>query len=596
MKLIKKLWARLEILTGSIKRFPLTTAFLAAAALFMTVEIASDKDMLKFILPCVIGAIACAAAKMIYERFFRGAFAYLALGVGGIALALLHYLLLSGLSELSTEMRVRTIVEIFALFFAFVWFPSIRSRVSFNESFMAAFKAFFQSLLFSGVLMGGVSAIIGATNRLIVPVNSDAYGYTATFVYILFAPVLFFSLIPVYPGKIDESLSPEAFTRREEELAKRTSVPKFLEVLLSYIVIPIASVFTVILLLYIIFNIRGEFWSDNLLEPMLISYSAAIILINLLVANLQNKFAAQFRRISPKVLAPIVLFQIAASLLILRGIGVTYGRYYVILYGAFAVCAGVVLSFLRVRKNGLIAAFLIVLSAVSLIPPVDAFTVSRASQMSRLESALLRNNMIKDGKLVANASIPEKDKSQIASAVRYLDMMQELKKLPYIPKEFNVYSNFYETFGFHEYDAPSVEYRYINVYLDQKVAIPVAGYDFFVQNYVMTPGSQNPPPASAFKKDGKDYTLSMKRNGKDFDIVLADGTGAELVKLGAGEIRARYGSYGSDKNALSLDEAAFTVENGPYTLTVVVQNAGISDSLTDNPSFNAQIYLLVKLG
>ena len=53
--------------------------------------------------------------------------------------------------------------------------------------------------------------------------------------------------------------------------------PKFFEILISYIIIPLIAVFTIILLVYIIKNIGGEFWSDNLLEPMIVSYSIFVI-------------------------------------------------------------------------------------------------------------------------------------------------------------------------------------------------------------------------------------------------------------------------------------------------------------------------------
>ena len=70
--------------------------------------------------------------------------------------------------------------------------------------------------------------------------------------------------------------------------------------------------------------------------------------------------------------------------------GVTHGRYYVILFGIFATIAGLIFSFLPIKKNGIIVAVLIVFSAISIIPPIDAFTVSRVNQINLLEKTLLR--------------------------------------------------------------------------------------------------------------------------------------------------------------------------------------------------------------
>ena len=171
--------------------------------------------------------------------------------------------------------------------------------------------------------------------------------------------------------------------------------PKFFEILISYIIIPLITVFTIILLVYIIKNIGGEFWSDNLLEPMIVSYSISVIVVYLLASELENKFTVLFRKILPKVLVPIVVFQIISSLLSLSETGITHTRYYVILYGLFAAVSGILLSFLPVRKNGSVAALLIIFSIFSIVPPVDAFSISKSSQINLVEKVLLENKMLR---------------------------------------------------------------------------------------------------------------------------------------------------------------------------------------------------------
>ena len=175
---------------------------------------------------------------------------------------------------------------------------------------------------------------------------------------------------------------------QKESIDEAAHCPKFLEVLISYILIPLIAVFTLILVIYIIKNIGGEFWTDNLLEPMLVSYAITVILVYILASEIENKFTAFFRKVFPKVLVPIVLFQITSSILSLADTGVTHTRYYVILFGLFAAVSGILLSFLPVRKNGVIAALLIVFAIISIVPPVDAFTVSRSSQTNTLKNVL----------------------------------------------------------------------------------------------------------------------------------------------------------------------------------------------------------------
>ena len=161
----------------------------------------------------------------------------------------------------------------------------------------------------------------------------------------------FLSLIPIFPGVKNNSKNQEKMDLQKESIDESAHCPKFLEVLISYILIPLIAVFTLILVIYIIKNIGGEFWTDNLLEPMLVSYAITVILVYILASEIENKFTAFFRKVFPKVLVPIVLFQITSSILSLADTGVTHTRYYVILFGLFAAVSGVLLSFLPVKKR-----------------------------------------------------------------------------------------------------------------------------------------------------------------------------------------------------------------------------------------------------
>ncbi len=78
---------------------------------------------------------------------------------------------------------------------------------------------------------------------------------------------------------------------------KLFKAPVFLETLLSYIIIPLTVIFTFILFIYIGLNIRGDFWTENLFEPMLVSYSIIGISVLLLSVSFENGFARQFHRI-----------------------------------------------------------------------------------------------------------------------------------------------------------------------------------------------------------------------------------------------------------------------------------------------------------
>ena len=322
-----------------------------------------------------------------------------------------YYLIILPASTLSMEIMIRTSVALFALLFAFIWVPVIKSEIRFNNSFMIAFKAFFNTLLFSVVIYGGVALIISAIDLLIFSVDYKVYSHAGNIIFILFAPMYFLSLIPIYPG--ESNRDPEETKRQSEVVLKAAECPKFFELLISYIIIPLIAVFTIILLVYIIKNIGGEFWSDNLLEPLIVSYSIFVIVLYLLASELENRFTVLFRKILPKVLVPIVVFQIISSLLSLSETGITHTRYYVILYGLFAAVSGILLSFLPVRKNGSVAALLIIFSIFSIVPPVDAFSISKSSQINLVEKVLLENKMIEEDTITPNSHVSNEDKRRL---------------------------------------------------------------------------------------------------------------------------------------------------------------------------------------
>lgn len=582
MKGFTKLMNRLKGLTNAMSRYPLTMLFLIAAAVFISVSINTDKEYAKQLLTCAFGAFLCTVLQAAHERFFRKIRARLALMGAGLVLTLGYYLILKSAPALNLEIRIRTWVALSALFLAFIWVPVIWSIISFNESFLAAFKAFFHSALYSAVLYGGCTLLILTFDMLIVNVDDNAYLHTANIIFILFAPLFFLSLIPVYPGRMNSELESEKILEQREAIKKAASCPKFLDILISYIIIPIASVLTVILLLYIIRNIREEFWTNNLMEPILVSYAVSVILVYILSSSLENKSAALFRRIIPKLLVPIVLFQITSSFISLNETGVTHTRYFVILFGIFAVCAGIAMSLVPVRKNGMIAVMFIVFSAWSVIPPVDAFTVSRLSQESRLKTLLQQNGMLKNNRITPNGSISDQDKKKLVSFIQYLSMMGYTDKITWLPENFTVFEDFYNTFGFHEYDVPQKTNWSISAFLNPSVPIDIAGHDILAHTYINSEENDRSLICN-IEKSGIKYRLEKKKTGEYYDIILSDHN-HERIRFHTADIFSKFRGYAIERSELSGEEATFFSKNDQISITIVVKD------LTMNASFGQMYY------
>ena len=604
MKQVRKLRAGLVQLTGTVRRYPLTILLFILFAIVNGMEIQSGFTLYSEIAYTLsFGIFLSLAAQAAYERFFDSKVTRIFLLSGTAGLMAVYYLILSGGEKVNRIASIRTIAVLFILFIAFLWIPAIKSRVTLNESFLAVFKAFFQTAFYSGVLFLGVSLIIMAINTLLLPVEENVLSHAANIIFSIFASIYLLSLFSVFADGITVSIAAgitdSAAIGKEEggEPSKiRTTVPvsRFLETLISYVIIPVTAVFTLVLLLYVVRNITGSFWTDNLMEPLLMSYSVTVILVYLLASNIDNAFAKSFRRIFPKVLVPIVLFQTIASILKIGETGMTHGRYYAILFGVFATIAGIIFCIVPVRKNGLIAPILMFLALISIVPPMDAFSVSKHNQTKRLENALLRSNMLQEGKITPNPSAAKKARQVIITSLQYLDSMGYSKDIDWL-KAYADTGDFEKTFGFSQFDSAN---QNSGIYLHREPGpIPITGYDSMLHTNLYFQGAGG--EIGSFEKDGKAYRIldQMLSDGRHH-IVLFGEENRELLSFDTEAILSRAMSSGEGKEIMRLPDASFTQENDLARITFVTENIYIGNytgSTGKEKQADIEAYILIEI-
>lgn len=596
MKVMKNLRNTFQGMIHASNRYPLTVLFLLGIALINGLNINQEKDLFtNYLYTLFVGVILSGVAQQLYERFFNKSIQRFML-MGAVLIGMIGYYFIIPRSNLyDLEMVIKTGVAVFALVLLFVLIPTIKSKLTFNESFMAAFKAFFITLLFTGIIAAGVSSIIFAIDRLLFPINYKATLHVLNIVFSLFAPLYYLSFTPVYENMGEKVISEEDKKENQLKLQQAISIPKVLEILISYVVIPLTVIYTIILLAYIVLNIRGNFWTDNLLEPMLVSYAVMVILVYILSSTIENQFTVLFRKIFPKVLIPIVLFQTVASVLKIGDLGITQGRYYVILFGVFATIAGLIFSFLPVKKNGIAIAVLISFCILSIIPPIDAFTVSRVNQTNLLETILEKNNMLKDNKIIPNDSISKQDKIRITETFDYLENMNYAKKIDWLPDDLTTYDKFEQTFGFgKEYENQGIvdNGRYVSLNYDEPLNLPVGLYDQFMVIHLYSEDSAILNDKEfPFEKDGTKYTLVQQQKDTNFVVTVKDEKSNDIIKV---DMQALFDKILTDNNvqkeSLSLKEATIIEENEQIELKFIVQTMNAYDKQN-----SGDFYLFIKI-
>lgn len=594
MKVIQNIQNKFQGFIQACKRYPLSVVFLVAIAGLNAYMIQQEADdYTRYLYSFFIGVFLSATAQHVYERFFEKTMQRILLMVGAIILTVLYFYTIGSSTDYDPETTIKTGIIFFALTFAFMWIPTINSKVTFNKSFLATFKSFFTTVLFSVVLYAGIGVILLAVDQLLFSLDYKVNLHCLNLVASLFAPIFFLSGTPLYLSKQDESTqSLEEQADKQEQIEQELIVPKVLELLLSYIIIPLTAIFTIILLVYLLQNITGEFWTNNLLEPMLVSYAITVIIVYFLVSTINTKSAIFFRKIFPKVLVPIVLFQTVSSVLRIQETGLTLGRYYVILFGIFALIAGIIFSVLPVRKNGWVAVVLIVFSLISILPPVDAFTVSRVSQTNLLKETLVKNNMLEGNKIIPNASIPDEDKIKISQTIDYLASMNYSKEIEWLaPYNQRLNYQFEEVVGFEPvYDESSFSSNqsyYATIDWKGSPLLSIEDYDKMI---VFSQYDSPTLSAIDFEVENSTYDIISKNEDNTTNLSLINEQNDTLITIDLQETIDQVAASAQTKNVITLEEATVTTENEEAKMNIVFTSIDIYDN-----KYNSEFYLFIDI-
>ncbi|MGM0524536.1 MAG: DUF4153 domain-containing protein, partial [Bacillota bacterium] len=436
MKLMDRLEQQLNDTIQAVGRYPLAFSFILSLTIANMVMIESnDSAMYRFSYTFVIGILFSLIFEHLYERFYIQIKVRLLLMWSALILTLGYFFLQHWPEFMSIQVGIRTSVIVLMSLLLMIWIPTIQSEFRFSQNVFVIFKNFFITLLYSIVLAIGISLIIALINALLFTTDGDVFLHFLNLIASLFFPSLFLSMMPVYIGARDQKMQKKDQVKKKNNLMSLTTTTPIFDRLLSYIIIPLTTIYSGIILIYIAINITGDLWSEVLLEPLLVSFTVVVLLVYILSLEVETKIAALFARVYPKVLLPIVLFQTIASIVKLTDTGVTYGRYFAILFGVFGTIMAIVYGFLSREKMGWIAPIFVVFGLISITPPVDAFSVSFYSQKASLETILEDNNMLTEGEVIANPDLADQGKEEITQYVNQFEQLNQLEKIDYLPED-----------------------------------------------------------------------------------------------------------------------------------------------------------------
>lgn len=578
-------------LSMAVLRFPLTIFCLFCATILtcyiISLHTTPDLIIQKLMFTFLLGSFMGVTAQFACERFQRLATARLAVYALSALLTLGYYLIISPAPAIDYGVGARTSVAVFSMFCVFIWLPSFQGKFDFNSLALIHFKSFFISVLYAGVLSSGLSAIIGAINILLFKVNSDWYSYMMAIVWILLATIYYLSLLPRFnsEAETDQAYAGDA-----------SHYPRFLEILVSYIAVPLVAAYTLVLLAYFIKIGVTMQWPSGQLGPMILAYSAVGLIIYVLASRLENRLAVLYQRFFPKLLIPVMIMQLISVYIRLNAYGVTESRYYIALFGIFSIVVGIALSFRPVVKNSIIALLAAGFAIFSVIPPVDAFTVSRVSQINRLENILQGAGVLVDGRINPRIDADITLRLETTSILNYLERRSYLKAVAWLPEDFETDKNMQKIFGYepaYEYMGGAQDNFFAN--LNMLKPLNIDGYDILLQADAYRRMDLKENTTYDFEVRGAQYRLMLERlSPQEVRVSVKNAAGTDLVATGLYDFAASLtGVSNRPKEALDAEELTLDAEGNGCKLRIIFQNINITYGTGADAGADYNMFILI---
>jgi len=280
------------------------------------------------------------------------------------------------------------------LMVAFASFLNEEPVLSFWHFNKTLFLRILTAGLYSDVIILGLFAALAAIDNLFdVSIKSATYAKVASVVGIGFNTIFFLAGIPEQrTNNIDNSY------------------PKGLKIFTQFVLIPLMTVYLLILLVYELKIIVEWELPKGYVSLLILGYAVFGILSLLLVYPIrnmeENKWIKLFSRFFYIMMLPLLVLLALAIYKRISDYGITEERYMLILLAIWLT--GITFYFLLSKKDNIkiIPISLAVCCLISAIGPQSAASVSRHSQTSRLKSLLSQGE--------------KADKSETASVLNYL--------------------------------------------------------------------------------------------------------------------------------------------------------------------------------
>lgn len=437
---------------------------------------------------------------------------------------------------------------------------------------------------FSLVLYGGLAGALGAIDHLFsIQVDHKLYTYLWFTIVGIFNTLYFLAGVPVNINQLEND----------------NDYPQVLKIFTQFILVPLVSLYLVILYLYLGKIILAWSLPIGWVSWLVIIASIMGILTLLLVWPLRDKSEFGWLKIYARyfflILFPLIGLMIVAITTRIGQYGITVERYFIVLYSAWLLLIAVLFTINANRHIRIIPTTLFLVILFATWGPWSALSVSRRSQIERLTYYLQKNNLIINGQIQKKNDLPLKDRQEISSIVDYLvrthgtDVFKNVFQTENYDHSKNNYfqqSDYFlkEVFGF-SYVHENTTGEQITFDFARNKHIEVKNYDYLTEFNSYDPLQRMTGPIKcSFDKALLNFTIEA--NGETITIHLNE----ELEKL--------YKKYGNSYNfsAPEMNESNLTIEEtqGHLSIKMLITHLG-AKRIKENKFTNANISVKILL-
>jgi hypothetical protein len=574
----------LKGIKNSIERFPQTIAISTVCVILLiyiseiTPGISGDfiETLVRATMVIALGIPLSLCIKLFFERLdnYKRVSLYASYLVGTLLLSLYYYFFLKDVGMVSISRYVGLSLILYLVFLFISYLPS---RDDFELYVVRAFTRFFTSILYSLVLYLGLAAILFTIDQLLgVKIKSELYYYTFLIVAGIFAPTFFLAGIPA-----------------KDEVLKLDDYSRLLKVLVLYIIMPLISVYTIILYIYFVKIIITRQWPEGLVSHLVLWYSAISAAVLFFITPLlkEKNWPRRYMRYFPKAILPLIVMMFISIGIRIEAYGVTENRYFVVALAIWAILIMIYFTSAKKLKNIIVPLSLAVITTISVFGPFSSYSISKYSQNKRLNKIFVENNMIVDDKLIkASAEVSKEDIRHISSIISYFDRNHSLSDVKKLPKHFKT-SDMEKVLGVkysEEYYKNDNEYFYFNS-LGSSEPMDIRGYDYFFDSRNNNNESKNLKNIPfSINYDYEFSTLKLTHDGKD--IYKKD-----LMEF-TNKLLEKYRTNQQQQN-IPVEEMSFEDENDKVKIKINFSNISGNKNVSSGElqSKNFEFYILIKL-